>query len=56
MPVFSYQGRNLDGTAATGQVDAPNEEAAAESLINNCLLYTSPSPRDLAVSRMPSSA
>ena len=22
----------------------------------NCLLYTSPSPRDLAVSRMPSSA
>ena len=23
---------------------------------NNCLLYTSPSPRDLAVSRMPSSA
>ena len=24
--------------------------------INNCLLYTSPSPRDLAVSRMPSSA
>ena len=24
--------------------------------INDCLLYTSPSPRDLAVSRMPSSA
>ena len=24
--------------------------------INSCLLYTSPSPRDLAVSRMPSSA
>ena len=24
--------------------------------ITNCLLYTSPSPRDLAVSRMPSSA
>ena len=23
---------------------------------SNCLLYTSPSPRDLAVSRMPSSA
>ena len=22
----------------------------------NCLLYTSPSPRDLAISRMPSSA
>ena len=27
-----------------------------ESLKKNCLLYTSPSPRDLAVSRMPSSA
>ena len=25
-------------------------------LINNCLLYTSPSPRDLSTSRMPSSA
>ena len=25
-------------------------------LENDCLLYTSPSPRDLAVSRMPSSA
>ena len=25
-------------------------------LLNNCLLYTSPSPRDYAASRMPSSA
>ncbi|NOH64582.1 type II secretion system F family protein [Vibrio sp. RE88] len=41
MPVFSYQGRNLDGTAATGQVDAPNEEAAAESLINKGVIPTS---------------
>ncbi|NRF64997.1 type II secretion system F family protein [Vibrio coralliilyticus] len=41
MPVFSYQGRNLDGTAATGQVDAPNEEAAAESLINKGIIPTS---------------
>ena len=24
--------------------------------LNNCLLYTSPSPRDLSTSRMPSSA
>ncbi|NOI31356.1 type II secretion system F family protein [Vibrio coralliilyticus] len=41
MPVFSYQGRNLDGTAATGQVEAPNEEAAAESLINKGVIPTS---------------
>ena len=27
-----------------------------EALQNNCLLYTSPSPRDLSTSRMPSSA
>ena len=26
------------------------------ALFNNCLLYTSPSPRDLSTSRMPSSA
>lgn len=41
MPVFSYQGRNLDGTSATGQVDAPNEEVAAESLINKGIIPTS---------------
>ena len=27
-----------------------------QALINRCLLYTSPSPRDLSTSRMPSSA
>ena len=31
-----------------------NQEAIDE--IKNCLLYTSPSPRDLSTSRMPSSA
>ena len=29
---------------------------ASSSKYNNCLLYTSPSPRDLSTSRMPSSA
>ena len=29
---------------------------AGHTLIINCLLYTSPSPRDLSTSRMPSSA
>ena len=29
---------------------------AAKELIESCLLYTSPSPRDYAASRMPSSA
>ena len=27
-----------------------------EAKVKNCLLYTSPSPRDFAISRMPSSA
>ena len=31
-------------------------ENFGEALINNCLLYTSPSPRDGLLSRMPSSA
>ena len=36
---------------------AVHEQAPdAESLILTCLLYTSPSPRDLSTSRMPSSA
>ena len=31
-------------------------EIIYHDLINSCLLYTSPSPRDLKLSRMPSSA
>ena len=38
--------------AACGQNDAKKEPAPVET----CLLYTSPSPRDLSTSRMPSSA
>ena len=29
---------------------------AKKALVETCLLYTSPSPRDLSTSRMPSSA
>ena len=39
------------------QIDLfPSAIAAAASSHNPCLLYTSPSPRDLSTSRMPSSA
>ena len=31
-------------------------EAYVKGVYNSCLLYTSPSPRDLSTSRMPSSA
>ena len=30
--------------------------ASMREMVNSCLLYTSPSPRDLSTSRMPSSA
>ena len=45
-------------TAAARQVDARAETSAVVSSapLRNCLLYTSPSPRDLSTSRMPSSA
>ena len=32
------------------------DEILKNSMIKNCLLYTSPSPRDATLSRMPSSA
>ena len=31
-------------------------DASTEEIVNTCLLYTSPSPRDTERSRMPSSA
>ena len=44
-----------EGMAALGALsgDAPAEAAPQ---VPACLLYTSPSPRDLSTSRMPSSA
>ena len=38
------------------EVDGVTEEVAKIALYKACLLYTSPSPRDRSVSRMPSSA
>ena len=42
--VENMSGFTVNGTAAPG------------TEVNICLLYTSPSPRDLVISRMPSSA
>ena len=42
-----WRDRRANTAFATGATSAPTE---------NCLLYTSPSPRDLSTSRMPSSA
>ena len=38
------------------EVTSPTFNLLNEYKINDCLLYTSPSPRDLSTSRMPSSA
>jgi len=37
-------------------LDDGSDGTRSRSLVENCLLYTSPSPRDLSTSRMPSSA
>ena len=37
-------------------IAAPQTAAVAQAQDASCLLYTSPSPRDLSTSRMPSSA
>ena len=45
------------GMTVVGEVaDAELQQAAASLSAKICLLYTSPSPRDLSTSRMPSSA
>ena len=56
-------GSTSDPLAANVQTFAPGSVSftgGADSqfyeMNNNCLLYTSPSPRDLSTSRMPSSA
>ena len=46
---YFYRFRNLDLTLLDEQLFQAYKE-------NDCLLYTSPSPRDLSTSRMPSSA
>ena len=51
-------GDNLPAPTAsdTGNIDLPDPAALHLHNNNSCLLYTSPSPRDATLSRMPSSA
>ena len=49
----------IDTVEESGLLDAMMDEPllmALAALVLGCLLYTSPSPRDLSTSRMPSSA
>ena len=52
---FMVQGGGFTADMEQKETQAPIENEANNGL-KNCLLYTSPSPRDLSTSRMPSSA
>ena len=71
MKAFSYERAKTPAEAAAAIVRQPNAkfiaggtnlldlmklEIEAPTHLVDCLLYTSPSPRDLSTSRMPSSA
>ena len=43
-------------SVATTTVESTTTDSYLPELVETCLLYTSPSPRDLSTSRMPSSA
>ena len=51
-------GKDISNTLESNEIKLPNrsEKMIEESLFKVCLLYTSPSPRDVEESRMPSSA
>ena len=53
IPAYNADGSCFFYDYSAGVMDGPNFTIP---LIYNCLLYTSPSPRDLSTSRMPSSA
>ena len=52
---YAYQQYNSDGAGFASDLLTIKQQVAAD-LRSICLLYTSPSPRDATLSRMPSSA
>ena len=49
-------GKEVQSVRARAQIVRDVETLVDYALLCNCLLYTSPSPRDVEESRMPSSA
>ena len=47
---------SLDNLATSTTTSTTTSSKTSVSFVSSCLLYTSPSPRDLSTSRMPSSA
>ena len=50
------QAKNFASTVSLSATDAKHKVIIIDEADNTCLLYTSPSPRDYAAPRMPSSA
>ena len=48
--------KNIDSKKVKDLIEIAQQKKAKVTNIKSCLLYTSPSPRDLSTSRMPSSA
>ena len=53
---YSIDNRYFFNEATQGQDKSHTSFTLSPELFIDCLLYTSPSPRDLSTSRMPSSA
>jgi len=51
---LSIRGHTLEGVVISAKMD--KTIVVRRDYLNYCLLYTSPSPRDATLSRMPSSA
>ena len=54
--VYKITSRIIDGKKQVYNLLLVSEEALVNESVRVCLLYTSPSPRDVVPSRMPSSA
>ena len=56
LKIFEYMGE-VDAIALTPSIaQVPHKFDSPQKMFETCLLYTSPSPRDATLSRMPSSA
>ena len=53
---YSFHDFNLYEVGANASLSVKDEEGRTKGHTVSCLLYTSPSPRDATLSRMPSSA
>ena len=56
LDVFKYSSREWNSRIKVTQSNAKRSKRRKRRMIDSCLLYTSPSPRDRTRSRMPSSA